>query len=273
MAFDCNGEGPYTGVAGGIIYKWQNNTRSWTEFAVTAHNRRRDCDGSTFREPICGRPLGLQFNKRTCELYIADAYFGLMKVGRNGGVATQLASSAEGRPFRFTNALDIDQETGVVYFTDSSTRFQRRDHLRIAANGDSTGRLMTYDPVSRKVTVLLKGLSFANGVALSKDRDYVLVAETSRQLIQRYWLKGLQATTHEVFAQVPGSPDNIKINDRGQFWVALNNGRSFPSFIDDIVAVRLDEHGRILERRHGNGFMQSISEVKEIRGTLFVGSV
>ncbi|KAF5200070.1 Strictosidine synthase, partial [Thalictrum thalictroides] len=147
------------------------------------------------------------------------------------------------------------------------------DHLRIAANGDSTGRLMTYDPVSRKVTVLLKGLSFANGVALSKDRDYVLVAETSRQLIQRYWLKGLQATTHEVFAQVPGSPDNIKINDRGQFWVALNNGRSFPSFIDDIVAVRLDEHGRILERRHGNGFMQSISEVKEIRGTLFVGSV
>ena len=32
-----------------------------------------------------------------------------MVVGRNGGVAKQLAISVEGVSFRFTNALDIDQ--------------------------------------------------------------------------------------------------------------------------------------------------------------------
>lgn len=89
---------------------------------------RRLCDGSTNPrlEPWCGRPLGIKFNPVTCDLYIADAYFGLMKVGPNGGPAQLLASSAEGIPFRFTNALDIDPTTGVVYFTDSSMYFQRR---------------------------------------------------------------------------------------------------------------------------------------------------
>ena len=85
------------------------------------------CDGSLnpAMEQVCGRPLGLKFNEATCDLYIADAYFGLLVVGRNGAVAKQVAISAEGVPFRFTNALDIDQNTGVVYFTDTSTIFQR----------------------------------------------------------------------------------------------------------------------------------------------------
>ncbi|CAL5333810.1 unnamed protein product [Camellia sinensis] len=36
---------------------------------------------------VCGRPLGLRFDKKTGDLYIADAYFGLQVVGPNGGLA------------------------------------------------------------------------------------------------------------------------------------------------------------------------------------------
>ena len=87
------------------------------------------CDGSinSAMKQLCGKPLGLKFNETTCELYIADAYFGLMVVGRNGGVAKQLVISTERVPFQFTNALDIDQNIGVAYFTDTSTIFQRWD--------------------------------------------------------------------------------------------------------------------------------------------------
>lgn len=90
--------------------------------------QRKLCDGSTnkINEPICGRPLGLKFNPTTCELYIADAYFGLLKTGPNGGRPHQLATSAGGVPFHFLNALDIDDESGMVYFTDTSINFQRR---------------------------------------------------------------------------------------------------------------------------------------------------
>jgi len=76
-------------------------------------------------EHICGRPLGLRFHKKTGDLYIADAYFGLLKVGPEGGLATQLTTEAEGVPLNFANDLDID-EGGNIYFTDSSTNFQRR---------------------------------------------------------------------------------------------------------------------------------------------------
>lgn len=76
-------------------------------------------------EHICGRPLGLRFDKRTGDLYIADAYFGLMKVGPEGGLATSLATEAEGVRLGFTNDLDIDDE-GNIYFTDSSTKYRRR---------------------------------------------------------------------------------------------------------------------------------------------------
>lgn len=76
-------------------------------------------------EHICGRPLGLRFHKKTGELYIADAYLGLMKVGPEGGLATSLTTEAEGVPLRFTNDVDVDIE-GNVYFTESSEIYQRR---------------------------------------------------------------------------------------------------------------------------------------------------
>lgn len=77
-------------------------------------------------EHVCGRPLGLRFDKKTGDLYIADAYFGLQVVGPAGGLATQLVTEAEGQPIRFTNDMDIDEQEDVIYFTDTSTSFQRR---------------------------------------------------------------------------------------------------------------------------------------------------
>lgn len=65
---------------------------------------------------------------KTCNLYIADAYFGLFVVGPSGGVAKLLATSAgdNAAPFKFLNGLDVDDQTGVVYFSESSTVYQRR---------------------------------------------------------------------------------------------------------------------------------------------------
>lgn len=77
-------------------------------------------------EHICGRPLGLCMNEKSGDLYIADAYMGLLFVGPNGGLASPLVKEVDGLSLGFTNSLDIDHTTGFVYFTDSSIRFQRR---------------------------------------------------------------------------------------------------------------------------------------------------
>ncbi|KAF6169077.1 hypothetical protein GIB67_038574 [Kingdonia uniflora] len=290
LAFDCNGEGPYTGLSDGRIFKWGGLQHGWSEFAVTSQDRRDMCDGSNDPEleHICGRPLGLQFNKVTGDLYIADAYFGLFVVGQQGGVATLLASSAEGLPFMFTNGVDIDTDNGVVYFTDSSIWFHRREYMLTILSSDSTGRFMKYDIQNKEVTVLLRDLQFANGVTLSKDNSYVLIAETTTRRILRYWLKGSKANSVEIFANLPANPDNIKRNSIGEFWVALNNGRGSLGkldnvtsqfiFMDNVVSVRIDEEGNILEVVKGDGpnggsDLEPVSEVLENNGKLWIGSV
>ena len=36
ITFDCNGDGPYTGISDGRILKWQGSKHGWKEFAITS---------------------------------------------------------------------------------------------------------------------------------------------------------------------------------------------------------------------------------------------
>ncbi|KAF7827905.1 protein STRICTOSIDINE SYNTHASE-LIKE 10-like [Senna tora] len=284
LAFDCHGKGPYTGVSDGRILKWTGT--QWVEFAITSPNRNRTlCDGSTDvnNEPICGRPLGLKYDTKRCNLYIADAYFGLLKVGPNGGVAQQLARvDDDGVPFKFLNGLDVDEKSGEVYFSESSAIFQRREFQLIIPTGDRTGRLLKYDPTNKKVQVLLKNVTFANGVALSTDDSFVLIAEFSSSRILKFWLKGNKANTSELFARVERFPDNIKRNKDGDFWVGLFSNRvigtstliPWKKLGDDPLGVKFDNNGKRLEILDGRGGQElnSVSEVKEYDKKLWIGS-
>ncbi|KAH9296350.1 hypothetical protein KI387_039938 [Taxus chinensis] len=309
LAFDNDGRGPYTGVSDGRILRWDGPTLGWTQFALTSSNRSEVCNPKNPPAPnpafehICGRPLGLRFHRQTGELYIADAYFGLLVVGSEGGLAKTIVNEAEGLPLRFTNDLDFD-EGGLIYFTDTSTVFQRRHFLFCVLSGDDTGRLIKFNPKSREITVLLRNLKFANGVAMSKDFSFLLVSETTNCRILRYWLKGPKAGSSEIFALLPGFPDNVRRNAEGDFWVALHCRRNVPTSLvlsypwlrwvlfklplsmkqlyymfiggsPQAIAVRLNEDGKILEvlEDHVGSTVRLISEVEERNGQLWMGSV
>ncbi|KAI3408786.1 Str_synth domain-containing protein [Psidium guajava] len=305
LAFDPSGGGPYTGVADGRILKWEGDERGWVDFAVTS-SQRKECirPFAPELEHVCGRPLGLRFDKKTGDLYIADAYFGLMVVGPDGGLATLVANEAEGQPLRFTNDLDIDESEDVIYFTDSSTAFHRREFMNSCLSGDKTGRLMKYDKASKELKVLLRGLALANGVALSKDGLFLLVAETATCRILRLWLKGPNAGKLDTFAELPGYPDNIRRNSRGEFWVGLHTKKGpvsrfllsnslignfalrlplsfqqlhsfFVGWKADATAVKLGEEGEILEVLEDTEgkTVQFISEVEERDNKLWIASV
>jgi hypothetical protein len=137
VAFDPRGRGPYTGVADGRVLFWDG--ARWAYFAHASPNWTAErCGPKTSHmeylkdEHVCGRALGIRFDRRTGDLYIADAYYGLFKVGPEGGLATPLATEAEGVPFNFTNDLDLDAD-GNVYFTDSSIHYQRRSVMPSSA--------------------------------------------------------------------------------------------------------------------------------------------
>lgn len=56
--------------------------------------------------------------------------------------------------------------------------------------GAASGRLLSYNPKTRKTHVVAQGFWFANGVALSGDESFVAVVETNTQTVHRVWLTG-----------------------------------------------------------------------------------
>ncbi|KAE9593092.1 hypothetical protein Lal_00029180 [Lupinus albus] len=309
IVFDPLGRGPYTGVADGTVLFWNGN--SWLPFAFTSPNRSELCNpvanASPFSyvktEHICGRPLGLRFDKKTGDLYIADAYFGLLKVGPEGGLAESLVTEAEGVPLRFTNDVDVDSE-GNVYFTESSVNYQRRDFLQLVFSGDDSGRVLKYNPATKKTTVLERNIQFPNGISLSKDGSFFVFCEGVVGRLRKYWLKGDKAGTSEIFAILPGYPDNVRVNENGDFWVALHSRRYMYAYLHGLypkirkailklpipakiqyllqiggrphaAIVKYSPEGKvvqILEDSQGK-VVRAVSEVEEKDGKLWIGSV
>ncbi|KAM0827826.1 hypothetical protein ACQ4PT_067933 [Festuca glaucescens] len=126
-----------------------------------------------------------------------------MRVGPDGGEAEVLVTGAEGEAFNFVNAIDVDQATGDVYFTDSNLTYPRRFNTEVVINADATGRLMKYNAQTKHVTVLKEALLYPNGVPIGYDMSYVVVAHTTPCQVFTYYLKGPKVGNYELFAGLP----------------------------------------------------------------------
>ncbi|QFT21738.1 Strictosidine synthase [Pseudomonas sp. THAF187a] len=243
-----------------------------------------------------GRPLGMDFDAAG-NLILADAYKGLLRIDPQGRIEV-LSTEADGLPFAFTDDLDIASD-GIIYFSDASSRFQQPDYLLDLLEARPHGRLLSYDPSTGETRVLLDDLYFANGVALSANEDFVLVNETYRYRITRYWLKGERAGQHEVFIDnLPGLPDNLQGDRKGTFWVALPTPRKadadflhrhpwlkaqlaklpralWPKAIPYGFAIALDENGKIVRSLHDTSgtHLRMVTSVKPVGDYLYFGSL
>lgn len=111
-------------------------------------------------------------------------------------------------------------KNGDIFFSSSSSEYGMNDGgFSFFAN--PSGRLLHYERKTGKVTVVLDNLWFANGVALSPDEEFVVVAETHGSRIQKYYLKGAKKGQSEIFVEgLPGVPDNVTPDEDG-LWIAL----------------------------------------------------
>jgi sugar lactone lactonase YvrE len=243
-----------------------------------------------------GRPAGIA-TAPNGDLIVADAVKGLLSIGLDGRITT-LPTDVAGKPVHFADDLDVASD-GKIYFSDASDKFGIDTFLYDMLEGRPHGRLLRYDATARTTTVLLSDLYFANGVALSQHEDFVLVNETYRFRIMRYWLKGDRAGKSEVFVDnLPGYPDNITSNRRGTFWLALvtvrNDAGDWLSprpFFKNVLAklpsifwpkpqpygfvVKLDETGRILQsfQDPSGRHLPAITSAFERNGYLYLGSL
>ncbi|XP_031109762.1 protein STRICTOSIDINE SYNTHASE-LIKE 5-like [Ipomoea triloba] len=166
-----------------------------------------------------GRPLGLAHGLHG-EVIVADADIGLLNVTSDGKVQL-LTDEAEGVKFKLTDAVDV-AEDGMLYFTDASWKYRLKDFFWDACEGRPHGRLLSYNPNTKQTKVLLKDLFFANGVAVFPDQSSVIFCETPLRRCKKFYIKGERKGSVEAFIEdLPGSPDNIRYNGEGLFWIGL----------------------------------------------------
>lgn len=277
VALDAQGHA-YVGLEDGRILRYETEMENWSTFSETG-----------------GRPLGLDFDA-SGNLIVADAVKGLLSIAPSGNM-TVLSTEAGGVPFKFTDDVEVAPD-GFIYFSDASSKFGHHHWKEDAIEHRPNGRLLAYDPSTGQTKILMPSLHFANGVAVAPDNTYVLVNETWKYRVWRYWLEGERAGESEVFIDnLPGFPDGISRGD-GVYWVALASprnptldGLSDKPFIRKIVArlpawvqpkeipygfvLGLDADANVVYNLHDPTAerVRMITSVQEHQGMLYFGNL
>src|SRR4051794_12829502 len=147
-------------------------TEEGTVFRVHPSGRRIDRVGDTG-----GRPLGLELLPDG-RVLVCDAHRGLLALDVSDGSVEVLAAVVGGRQMRFCNNAAV-HSSGGIFFSDSSLVYGV-DHWKAdLIENTASGRLLRRG-TDGDVEVIVEGLRFANGVALSSDESFVAGAEETR---------------------------------------------------------------------------------------------
>ncbi|KAL5713852.1 yls2-like [Ranunculus cassubicifolius] len=174
---------------------------------------------------VGGRPVGLVLGQDG-ELIVAEAFKGLMKVTKERTISL-LTDEAQGLKFKLTDGVDVARN-GIIYFTDASYKYNLHQHVLDVLEGRPYGRLLSFDPSTNQTQVLIRDLYFANGVALSPKQDFLVYCESIMRRCRKYYVEGDKKGSIEDFASdLPGTPDNIRYDGQGRFWIAIPTAKTF----------------------------------------------
>jgi YD repeat-containing protein len=218
----------YTAVAGGNILRMNPDGKNREVFVNTG-----------------GRVLGFDFDAAG-NLIAADANLGLLSISPDKQI-TLLTDRVNGDPIRYADAVAV-AKSGKIYLSDASARFSPKDwggtfeaSLLDILEQSSTGRVLEYDPADKTTRVVARGLSFANGVALSQDEKTLFVNETGKY---RVWKVSVNARDLDIsdagsqakplLVNLPGYPDNLMRGLDGKIWLGFAKPRN--SAVDKLAA-------------------------------------
>ncbi|MBO6718291.1 MAG: SMP-30/gluconolactonase/LRE family protein [Rhizobiaceae bacterium] len=254
---------------------------------------------------IGGRPLGLAFDAEG-RLVTCVAGMGLLRVSMDGAV--ELLTDQTDRSFfsiqddttiRMADDLDIGPD-GKIYFTDATKRYDIENWGLDLLEGRPNGRLISFDPATRRTQTICDNLVFPNGVCLTHDGKFLLVASTWNCSILIFDLADLAAGPRVFMSGLPGYPDNVNRASDGGYWVALAGMRNpimdqamkYPALRRRMAkrvpptnwlfgnlniggVLKVDGGGSIVDALwdEPDGPLYMITSMREHEGALFLGSV
>ncbi len=194
-----------------------------------------------------GSALGLEMDAAG-NLIVADAFKGLLAVSPEG-VVTTLTDEVDGTPILYADDLDIAAD-GVIYFSDASTKFGAKAvgetlaaSLLELMEHRGTGRLLAYDPSTKRTRLVRDGYVFSNGVAVTEDGD-ILVNETGTYQLHRVSPVG---DSRVIMDNLPGFPDNI------------NRGPKLADGTETFLLGLVSQRSEWLDKNAGNIAMRKVA--------------
>lgn len=152
------------------------------------------------------------------------------------GSTTVLADRWDGRRLNSPNDVVVSTD-GAVWFTDPPYGIAS-DYEGHRAEPEIDGcHVYRIDPGSGEVVAVATDLERPNGLAFSVDGGRLYVADTQRRHLRVFDVHGDRLTGGDVFADLDGGPDGVRVDTAGRVWVAAG----------DAVHV-LDPDGTLLGR-------------------------
>ena len=214
---------------------------------------------------------GMQFDKDGALIALMNDV-GLIKINPDKSIDTLLTQTPNGKRIRMGTGLKIASD-GIIYFVNMSSthKISAKYISKLILEMEPTGGVYSYNPKTNETNTLSEGNFFGNGLEISSNEDFILVSETSKYRILKYWIKGDKKGSSEVFLNnLPGFPNNISRNDKGQFWIGFTTKRNdqldqihpkvgmkkfvyaLPAFIQPKaekfgMAIAVSEQGEIIE--------------------------
>ncbi len=255
---------------------------------------------------IGGQTLGMAFDASN-NLCVCVGGMGLYRVSPERKVEKltdetnrTLGSIIDDSRLRLADDLDIAPD-GRIFFSEATIRYEMHDWHTDALEGRGSGRIICYDPNTKRTHTVISNLIFPNGICVTNDGQSILFAETWGCTIKRYWFDGPKKGQLEtLIPNLPGHPDNINRASDGNYWCGVIGMRSpvfdlvmrKPAFRTRMVkqlpedewfspnlntgcVIKFNDKGEVLESLwdlHGVNHPM-ITSMREHKGHLFLGGL
>lgn len=219
----------YTGLVNGKIVRVNVASDSLTEIVQIGHETNKEICNDSHHHHTCGYPLGLRFHPDHHDiLYVADAFNGIYKIDVKLGSKKLVLNSNDSRfgdlSMKLTDDLDIDGDT--IYFVDASYEHSITELFDELIEASPAGRLFSYDEKNDKLELIASRLYFPNGVQLMPDKREILVNEFHMARIIKIQLTGDKKGSKEIFAELPGFGDTIRLTEHNTLLVPFGISRN-----------------------------------------------
>lgn len=233
----------YTGLVSGWIVRVDTKTNTIHKVVLIGDEKDQAiCDDFSPHTPShqsCGAPLGVRFHPNNPDmLYATDVYYGLVKIDVKLGTKKIILGVNDTRfndlPMKFPDDLDIDGD--IIYFIDSSYEHGFNEAMDEHIEALPRGRLFSYNEKTDDLEMIADNLYFPNGLQLMPNKREILINENTMSRIIKVHLTGEKKGTKEVFAELPGFGDTIRLSDHNTLFVpfALARNPANPSLLDSM---------------------------------------